>query len=270
MRRAARDLVFRAITLLALIFIATIAATQPTGFDHAFIEKTFADPVAFFTLVLSISTIGLWLVTWRSSFRQGKDTKYSLDIGAKAAAAAKASAEAAILNASAAVRAELPIVSISLLALFDSDKLHSPVIVGYPPKESVLKVNFKNRGRSPAELIEICLEWHISDKLANLPDYRNISPYAPGTFIDASGTLPNGPEKITVLLQDDEVADLPHGTVFLWVYGYVKFRDSIVSELHVSPFCAKWQSFWVDRDGSRHSIGFVYDSQTPTEYTKKT
>jgi hypothetical protein len=148
MRRAARDLVFRAITLLALIFIATIAATQPTGFDHAFIEKTFADPVAFFTLVLSISTIGLWLVTWRSSFRQGKDTKYSLDIGAKAAAAAKASAEAAILNASAAVRAELPIVSISLLALFDSDKLHSPVIVGYPPKESVLAQSEFQKSRS--------------------------------------------------------------------------------------------------------------------------
>ena len=68
---AARDLIFQAIVLLALIFVATTAVTQPTAFKsietQSFIETTIADPVAFFTFILSISTIGLWLVTWRSS-----------------------------------------------------------------------------------------------------------------------------------------------------------------------------------------------------------
>jgi hypothetical protein len=174
------------------------------------------------------------------------------------------------LNANAAVGSELPIVSTSLVALFESDKRNSPVIVGYPPKESVLRVNFKNRGRSPAELIEICLEWHISDKLPNVPDYRNISPYAPGSFIDVSGNIPNGPAEMKIRLQDDEVDELPHGILFLLVYGYIKFRDSIIDQLHTSHFCAKWQSFWVDRYAVRQPIGFVYDPQTPAEYTKKT
>src|SRR5437763_190971 len=36
-------------------------------------ERTTTDPVAFFTFVLSISTIGLWIVTWRSGVRQTRD-----------------------------------------------------------------------------------------------------------------------------------------------------------------------------------------------------
>jgi hypothetical protein len=36
-------------------------------------EKTTTDPVAFFTFVLSISTIGLWIVAWRSGVRQSRD-----------------------------------------------------------------------------------------------------------------------------------------------------------------------------------------------------
>lgn len=36
-------------------------------------ERTTSDPVALFTFVLSVSTIGLWLVTWRSGVRQTRD-----------------------------------------------------------------------------------------------------------------------------------------------------------------------------------------------------
>jgi hypothetical protein len=40
-------------------------------------ERTTADPVAFFTFVLSVSTIGLWVVTWRSGVRQSRDMEAS-------------------------------------------------------------------------------------------------------------------------------------------------------------------------------------------------
>jgi hypothetical protein len=36
-------------------------------------ERTTSDPVALFTFVLSVSTIGLWAVTWRSGVRQTRD-----------------------------------------------------------------------------------------------------------------------------------------------------------------------------------------------------
>jgi hypothetical protein len=222
------------------------------------------------TAVLAVSTLGLWIVTLRGMQRQVQDTKRSLSISSEAADAAKASAEAATLNAQAAIRSELPIVSPSRIALFESDKLHSPRIVGYPPNETVFEVDFKNRGRSPAELIEICLEWHVSDKLPDVPEYNTVSPYPPGQFIDVNNGIPGGPVKIKIRLQEDEVSDLPHETVFLWVYGFVTFRDTIVGEQHTSRFCAKWQSFVTDRDGTRHPLGFVYDSATPPEYTKKT
>jgi hypothetical protein len=38
---------------------------------------TIRDPVAFFTFVLSVSTIGLWIVTWRSGIRQSRDIRAS-------------------------------------------------------------------------------------------------------------------------------------------------------------------------------------------------
>ena len=275
LRAVTRDLIFRAIALLALVIVAIAAiVTQSIPSDKpayiSFIVRTVSEPVAFFTFILSISTIGLWIATGLSGFRQSRDMKHSLAIAGKAADAAKASAEAAILNANAAVRSELPIVSPSHVALFESDNARSPLVIGYPPKESVFEVNFKNRGRSPGELIEVCLEWHITDKLPEIPDYRTISPYPPGIFIDVNADIPGGPIKIPIRLQDDEVSDLPNETVFLWVYGYVAFRDSIVGDQHISRFCAKWQPYRIDRDGALLPVGFMYDPETPAEYTRKT
>jgi hypothetical protein len=56
------------------------AATESVSSE--FWEKTADDPVAYFTLwlggftgVLALSTIGLWLVTWRSGVRQSKEMR---------------------------------------------------------------------------------------------------------------------------------------------------------------------------------------------------
>jgi hypothetical protein len=58
-------------------------------------ERTTTDPVAFFTFVLSISTIGLWIVTWRGSASQARDTKRSIAVAQDSAAAAQKAAEVA-------------------------------------------------------------------------------------------------------------------------------------------------------------------------------
>jgi hypothetical protein len=47
-------------------------------------ERTTSDPVAFFTFWLSISTIGLWIVTWQSGKRQSKDMTESIDVAERA------------------------------------------------------------------------------------------------------------------------------------------------------------------------------------------
>ncbi|TYL94098.1 hypothetical protein FXB40_19935 [Bradyrhizobium rifense] len=59
---------------------------------NGFWEKAGEDPVAYFTLwlvgftgVLAVSTIGLWIVTWRASKAQGRDMKASIDASKRAA-----------------------------------------------------------------------------------------------------------------------------------------------------------------------------------------
>ena len=60
--------------------------------ENGFWEKTSDDPVAYFTLwlvgftgVLAVSTIGLWIVTWRASVAQARDMKASIAASEKAA-----------------------------------------------------------------------------------------------------------------------------------------------------------------------------------------
>jgi hypothetical protein len=48
------------------------------------VDRTFDDPVAFFTLVLAISTIGLWVVTWRSGVRNSTDMQRSVRVAERA------------------------------------------------------------------------------------------------------------------------------------------------------------------------------------------
>ena len=51
--------------------------------------------MAVFTVALSISTAGLWIVTWRSEVRQGRHTVKSLSLARRSADAAKHSADIA-------------------------------------------------------------------------------------------------------------------------------------------------------------------------------
>src|SRR5579864_7243969 len=43
-------------------------------------RRTIADPIAFFTLVLATSTIGLWIATWVSGVRQSRDMQKSIKV----------------------------------------------------------------------------------------------------------------------------------------------------------------------------------------------
>jgi hypothetical protein len=65
-------------------------------------QKTWHDPVALYTLlltaftfVLAVSTIGLWVVTWRASVAQARDMDRSIGVAQASADAAKKSAQVA-------------------------------------------------------------------------------------------------------------------------------------------------------------------------------
>lgn len=228
----------------------------------SFLEKTENDPVAVFTAVLALFTLVLAAVSIvQISFLTKADKT-----GRLAALAAKRAANAATLNARAALGAELPIVSLSKISLaLDDQGLRR--VHGHPPKESVLSVDFKNFGRSPAEVIGICIEWAVEKQLPPDPAYKSVSPYPPGTFIEPTNNVPNGPLKCPIKLKDNEVAEISDEVKFLWVFGFILFEDAIVGKSHKMRFCAKWQAYILRPDGTLHPAGFVYDAQTPPTYT---
>jgi hypothetical protein len=67
-------------------------SSQEESHKNNFWEKAGEDPVAYFTLwlvgftgVLAVSTIGLWIVTWRASVSQARDMKASIATAERAA-----------------------------------------------------------------------------------------------------------------------------------------------------------------------------------------
>lgn len=98
-------------------------------------ERTTSDPVALFTFVLSISTIGLWIVTWRAGTRQSGDMQESIRI-------ANRSAEAA----------EKALSTLEIPHVYPTEILFSTVSVGETFGGATISTKFKNYGRSPAIL----------------------------------------------------------------------------------------------------------------------
>jgi hypothetical protein len=181
-------------------------------------------------------------------------------------------ADAARLSAEAAVGTALPLMSMSVIRLDRiAEGMRGPQIVGHPEQRTLFHINFKNFGQSPAEMIVFCLEWRVTRKLPDIPIYESSFPFTPGTLIENGKTIPDRPffGYYPITLQSNEVEEISSGTVFLWVYGYLRFRDTIIGDTHETRFCAKWQAYTPGPDGSLVPIGFVHDSETPQAYTKR-
>jgi hypothetical protein len=116
-----------------------------------------ADPswvVADFTVVLAVSTIGLWFVTWRASVRQSRDMEASI-------AVAKQSADAALRVAENAERAlhslEIPrVFPVNMSFDVEEDAFHAPQRTG-------ISISLKNFGRSPAFLTRAYFKVSVTD-----------------------------------------------------------------------------------------------------------
>jgi len=103
-----------------------------------------------------------------------------------------------------------------------------------------------------------------------MPEYKSNFPFVPGVFCEREALNPlDMIVNFTIALQPEEVQAIVDETKFLWVYGYIAFRDFLGSR-HEQRWCAKWQAYAPQPDGSLAAVGFVYDSVTPAEYTKRT
>jgi hypothetical protein len=183
-------------------------------------------------------------------------------------AATATAANAAKLAAQAAVAVDLPILAPSMIALHREPGVPG-LVQGYPERVSTFKINFKNFGRTAAELVTQCIEWKVVSRLPEIPVYKSSFPFVPGTFVEYGNELPAVIQNFIITLQPEEVEAISKETTFLWVYGYVLFKD-FLGNGHEQRWCTKWQAFALRPDGARGPLGFVYDSATPSEYTKRT
>jgi hypothetical protein len=117
-------------------------------------EKTTSDPVAFFTLVLAVSTIGLWVATVflyragerqfrhvrRSAAIQSRDMQASIEVAQQSAVSAKRAADIAERGV---VEADRPWIEVGL-------KINGPLIFGPESIEIEGDVTITNIGKSPA------------------------------------------------------------------------------------------------------------------------
>jgi hypothetical protein len=102
--------------------------------------------LAWFTGVLAVSTVGLWIVTWRGGDKQSRDTQESLRLTAIAATAATAQAEIARKALTDIERPYLFIFNVSRLTVedfFDMDEEE----IGHALKASY---DVANHGKIPA------------------------------------------------------------------------------------------------------------------------
>ena len=234
--------------------------------------------VAVFTVVLAVSTIGLWGATvrlWAAGERQleliaRNAVQQSQDMQASIAAAQKA-ADAADLSAKGAIGVELPIITLDHMRLSRTAGV-SGILVGYPGELSEPRIGFRNHGRTAAELTAWCVEWAVEKRLPEIPTYKTIVPYMPGTFLpEYAGQPYSFPlSSYVIRLKADEISAIEDESEYLWVFGYLAYRD-FLGNPHEMRFCAKWEAYGPTRaDGSKVPLGFVYESEIPPAYTRKT
>jgi hypothetical protein len=246
-----------------------------------FLERHDKSVIGAFTIVLAISTIGLWLATnklWRAGERQielareassaqSRDMRDSICI-------AKRAADAADLSAKAATAIEFPVVRTDWMGpeLMATDELIRPkapyggvVNDGWPTRFCAIgEIEFRNYGRTPAFAVQVSLGFDVAARLSEEPKYTEIVRCEPNTVI---GARENRDIEIHFgfELTSDQVRMVEASEAVLWLYGRLTFRD-VMDRPHESGFCWQW-----GRQNEADDISYFFDDgSAPAAYTAKT
>jgi hypothetical protein len=186
--------------------------------DVSFWIRTVGDPVSLFTFVLAISTLGLWVVTWRSGVRQSRQTRESLR-EARRNTAAFMSAEKA--NVFIEIKESTVAKIVGSYGLWDKTTSMFPDVVESP----CVAYFFSNIGRTAAIIRE------ISNQLVFLADFPNGADYSiREPFPERPVIMPDKTSDIFVCCMEDAMTvgkcvDFQAQRGAFWFYGYVIFAD---------------------------------------------
>jgi hypothetical protein len=150
-----------------------------------------------------------------------------------AAEATRTAADAAVLSAKVSLGAQLPKLMLFHLDFASMGAANWDAILESP----IFDVGIKNYGGTIAFLESRGLELFYDIALPPEPDY---SPHAydvePENVIDSQGIYALTNKDYRPRISPDDVKAIKNERQFLWVYGYVQYKD-FLGERHILRFC---------------------------------
>lgn len=192
-----------------------------------FWERTTSDPIALynfgvfvFTGVLGISTIFLWRET-------------------------RNAAKAALRQTNVMMAVEFPMPLIAAFKLAQYTQIPGETIVADPlppgpiPPNCRILFAVENKGRTPASMIELCIEKFAGITLPNQPTYTHVTPW-PLVLEKGPIWIRGDDQYIVVTAADIRAATAAYqGAGAFWVYGYFAYRN-LLKERVEHKFLARW------------------------------
>lgn len=208
-------------------------------------DRTWEDPVAFYTFVLSIFTGLLFIVSSAQIFFLVRSDK-----------TARITAEAANLSAKAAIALELPIVRadpdfFSWDQRSDGDLKIDSFSIG--------QLVFYNLGRTKTFPIEVRFGYFVGSKLPDSPVYNFTKAFSVGAVID-SEPFAKSTNEFEFDVAPGTFNGLREGSIRLWFYCNLIYEDFMQSQPEAGLCWERWQ---------RPGTGDFRVDPTPN-YNKKT
>jgi hypothetical protein len=216
--------------------------------NHGFWEKTTDDPVAYFTAwlvgftgVLAISTIGLWIVTWRASTSQARDMQASIAVANRSAN----------ISERALTELEAPFLSVKIT---EDGITRSYGETGH--HFHTLRLVIANFGRTPARIIEMADKAAFVEKNEGLPP--EVNPAFASRISIPYGVIapPQGESQgwsfnlfaFTLRYLAERVEPLKTNELFF--YGFVRY-ETIFRKTYRMGFCYMFDKRTLDFDRRR-------------------
>ncbi|WP_166141439.1 hypothetical protein [Methylosinus sp. RM1] len=227
------------------------AAEHQKKLDEDRLMVEFTGQLARYTYGLFVATAALVAATIALvvlGVKQGRDTKESLKL-------AKEAADAALLNAKAAVMVALPFLEV----------VEHPTKPGYArragaagdpyPASGHVVLRITNFGQTPADLREIRHGLHVGDPFPATPHYAARMPAPANSVVKKDES--NGVIGLDFAPSDSESDALRSGAS-AWVFGEIGYADFMGGMRH-KRFCLKW---------NRPQGGFDNDPNAPQDYIR--
>jgi len=132
-----------------------------------------------------------------------------------------------------------------------------------PAAPGSISVKYENFGRSPAIIVEKCIEWLVAPELPPQPIYKAIVVAANGDIVDRSANRQHSVGEDRIQFSDEVRLALDSHETNLWAYGFVRYRDYLNGE-HCIGFCGRWEKGHADRNSPHRFL-----EEGPDEYRYK-